>query len=188
MGSIEHTPSSRWRARYRDRSCRSAAPPSEAVRTHDLRHTCASLLIQLGAHPKADPGAPGPQRHQRALDLYGHLPVPRRAPHRCPRRPLARRHVLTREFRDTIMERRIHPSARKHDVADDDIRHAIEFARIVREYEDDDRILYLGPDNAANMLEVITVHEDDDSELVIQAMLMQKKYLTLLRGLGDPDD
>jgi integrase len=24
----------------------------EAVRTHDLRHTCASLLIQLGAHPR----------------------------------------------------------------------------------------------------------------------------------------
>ena len=86
------------------------------------------------------------------------------------------------------MARRIHPSARKHGSADADINHAIEFARTVREHEDDDRILYLGPDAAGNMLEVITVREADDSELVIHAMLMQKTYLPLLRGLGDPDD
>lgn len=82
------------------------------------------------------------------------------------------------------MERRIHPSARKHGVADDDILHAIEFARYIGDEDDEDRRLYLGPDGAANMLEVISLLENDD-ELVIHAMPMQTKYQSLLRGLGD---
>lgn len=86
------------------------------------------------------------------------------------------------------MERRIHRSARKHGIDDDDIHHAIELSRVVREHEDDDRILYLGPDRATNMLEVITIREDADTELVIHAMVMQKKYQPLLRGLGEQDD
>jgi integrase len=45
----------------------------EAVRTHDLRHTCASLLIQLGAHPKAIQERLGHSDISVTLNLYGHL-------------------------------------------------------------------------------------------------------------------
>lgn len=57
----------------------SSAPPTsagvraEAVRTHDLRHTCASLLIQLGAHPKAIQERLGHSDISVTLNLYGHL-------------------------------------------------------------------------------------------------------------------
>lgn len=81
---------------------------------------------------------------------------------------------------------RIHQSAYKHGVTDDDIHHVIEYARYIGEEEDEDRRLYLGPDEAANMLEVISLLEDDE-ELVIHAMPMQNKYRPLLRGLGDPN-
>jgi len=84
------------------------------------------------------------------------------------------------------MERRIHPSARKHGLADDDILHAIEFALFAGVEEDEDRKLYLGPDQAANMIEVLALLEDDH-ELVIHAMSVQKKYEPLLRGRGEPD-
>ena len=71
----------------------------EAVRTHDLRHTCASLLIQLGAHPKAIQERLGHSDISVTLNLCGHLfPSLEEAPHRRPRRPLAHRHVLTRSF------------------------------------------------------------------------------------------
>ena len=85
------------------------------------------------------------------------------------------------------MRYEIHPSARKHDVADDEIVHAVEHALGVFDYEDDDRRLYLGPDRAANLLEVVTVMRADNTELVIHAMPMQSTYEPLLRGLGEPD-
>jgi integrase len=50
-----------------------AAGLPEAVRTHDLRHTCASLLIQLGAHPKAIQERLGHSDISVTLNLYGHL-------------------------------------------------------------------------------------------------------------------
>lgn len=43
------------------------------VRTHDLRHTCASLLIQLGAHPKAIQEWLGHSDITVTMNLYGHL-------------------------------------------------------------------------------------------------------------------
>ena len=85
------------------------------------------------------------------------------------------------------MDYEIHPSARKHGIAAEDILHALAHALGVFEYEDDDRVLHLGPDGAANLLEVVTVARDDDTELVIHAMPMQPKYEPLLRGLGEPD-
>lgn len=87
------------------------------------------------------------------------------------------------------MLRTIHPSARKHGVDDDDILHAIRLALLVQLHDDDVRVLYLGPDRAANMLEVVSLlEEDEDRELVIHAMAMTAKYQPLLRGLGDTDD
>lgn len=85
------------------------------------------------------------------------------------------------------MTRRILPSARKHGIADADILHAIRFALITYDYEDEDRILYLGPDTAANLLEVISLVGGDDGEIGIHAMAMQAKYKPLLREYGEPD-
>ena len=85
------------------------------------------------------------------------------------------------------MRYEIHHTARKHGIDDDDILHAIEHALAVEEYEDDDRVLYLGPNRAANLLEVITLAITQGLELVIHAMPMLPKYRPLLRGLGEPD-
>ena len=49
------------------------------------------------------------------------------------------------------------------------------------------KLLYLGPDRAANLLEVIAVARDDGSEIVIHAMRMRAKYEPFLRGEGDSD-
>lgn len=44
-----------------------------ALHTHDLRHTCASLRIQLGAHPKAIHDRLGHSDIGVTLNVYGHL-------------------------------------------------------------------------------------------------------------------
>jgi hypothetical protein len=84
------------------------------------------------------------------------------------------------------MTYRILPSARKHGIADEDILHAIEF--VVTWRQRNDRNLYLGSDRAGNMLEVITIIEADESEIVIHAMRMRRRYEPTLRGTGGPDD
>jgi hypothetical protein len=53
---------------------------------------------------------------------------------------------------------------------------------------DDGIVLYIGPDLAANLLEVIAVTEDQDDELVIHAMALRRKYRPLLPGLEDAHD
>ena len=73
----------------------------------------------------------------------------------------------------------IHPSARKHGIADEDIEHAMEHAMVI-EHQDDDTRLYLGPSRSADLLEVVTIVRDDGSELVIHAMRMRPKYQRLL--------
>jgi integrase len=45
----------------------------ERLRFHDLRHTCAALLIAQGAHPKAIMERLGHSSIQVTLDRYGHL-------------------------------------------------------------------------------------------------------------------
>jgi integrase len=45
----------------------------DQVRFHDLRHTCASLLIAQGAHPKAIQAHLGQSSIQVTMDRYGHL-------------------------------------------------------------------------------------------------------------------
>jgi hypothetical protein len=75
----------------------------------------------------------------------------------------------------------IHPSARKHGIADEDIEHAMRHALAIDDQEDDTR-LYLGPARSADLLEVVTIVRDDDSELAIHAMKMRPKYRRLLPG------
>jgi hypothetical protein len=75
----------------------------------------------------------------------------------------------------------IHPSARKHDIADEDIEHATEHAMAIDDQDGDTR-LYLGPSRSAALLEVVVIVRDDGSELAIHAMPMRTKYQRLLPG------
>jgi len=77
----------------------------------------------------------------------------------------------------------MHPSARRHGIADDDILHAIEHSMLVDDYgEDPDRWLVIGPDRAANLLEVIVLVTGEGDELIIHAMPLR----ALCRKLLDP--
>lgn len=73
----------------------------------------------------------------------------------------------------------IHRSARKHGVADEDIEHATRNAMTIDDLDDDLR-LYLGPARNADLIEIVAVVRDDDSELVIHAMTMRARYRRLL--------
>jgi hypothetical protein len=75
----------------------------------------------------------------------------------------------------------IHPSAHRHDIADEDIEHAMRHPLAIDDQDDDTR-LYLGPSRSADLLEVVTVVRDDGSELAIHAMKMRPKYRRLLPG------
>ena len=81
----------------------------------------------------------------------------------------------------------IYRSARKHGIADEDVEHAIEHALVAAD-DADDKVLYLGPDRAGNMLEIVTVVRDDGTEIVIHAMPMRPIYETLLHETGRADD
>ena len=48
-------------------------PEKHDLRFHDLRHTCASLLIAAGAHPKAIQEHLGHKDIQTTFNVYGHL-------------------------------------------------------------------------------------------------------------------
>lgn len=76
----------------------------------------------------------------------------------------------------------IHRSARKHGMTDEDILHAIDHALAIEDIgEDPDRWLVLGPERAANMLEVVVLTTSDGGQLVIHAMPMRPIYERLLR-------
>ena len=86
----------------------------------------------------------------------------------------------------------VHRSARKHGIADADIAHAITHHLYAGDIGDPDgppwRVLYLGPDRAANLLEIVVVERDDGSELAIHAMRMRPKYQPLLPQPGQHDE
>lgn len=76
---------------------------------------------------------------------------------------------------------RVHDSARKHGVADDEILHAIDHALALEDAgEDPDRWLLIGPDPAGNLLEVVVVITVEAEPLVIHAMPIRDKYRRLL--------
>jgi integrase len=52
---------------------RRALPHKAALRFHDLRHTCAGLLIAQGAHPNLIQARLGHSSIQITLARYGHL-------------------------------------------------------------------------------------------------------------------
>lgn len=86
----------------------------------------------------------------------------------------------------------VHDSARKHGIADADIAHAIThdlYAGDIAEREGRPwRVLYLGPDRAGNLLEVVVVERDDGTELAIHALRMRKRYEALLPRSQEHDD
>jgi hypothetical protein len=86
------------------------------------------------------------------------------------------------DFRSTLSGVKIHASARKHGVADEDILHAIDHALVIEDIgEDPDRWLVLGPDRAANVLEVVVLTTVEGTQLAIHAMSMRPTYERLLR-------
>lgn len=50
-----------------------AAGLNKSLRFHDLRHTCASILIAQGAHPKEIQSRLGHSSITTTMDRYGHL-------------------------------------------------------------------------------------------------------------------
>jgi hypothetical protein len=74
-------------------------------------------------------------------------------------------------------------SARKHGVADHDIRHAIDHALAIEDAgEEPDRWLLIGPDVAGNLLEVVVMITREGTQIAIHAMPMRDKYARLLGG------
>jgi hypothetical protein len=80
----------------------------------------------------------------------------------------------------------IRSSATKHGVDEADILHAVDHALVVAELNDD-KTLYLGPDRATNLIEVVATSRVGDEPLVIHAMPMRKQYEPYLRGMEDED-
>lgn len=60
-----------YRRRFKPAVVAAGLPP--AIRFRDLRHTCASLCVALGAHPKAIQERLGHSSITVTLDRYGHL-------------------------------------------------------------------------------------------------------------------
>ena len=81
----------------------------------------------------------------------------------------------------------IYRTARRHGISDTDIVHAVDHAVVVGD-QDDGKVLYLGPDQAGNLLEVVSVRRVDGTEIVIHAMVMRSSYESLLRGKEVGDD
>jgi hypothetical protein len=75
----------------------------------------------------------------------------------------------------------IHPSARRHGIADVDMLHAIEHSMVVEDLgEDPDRWLVIGPDRAANLLELVVLITTEGDEMIIHAMPLRAPYRRLL--------
>ena len=73
------------------------------------------------------------------------------------------------------------PSAHKHGISDDDIRHAANNAiAAITNPEQPDFTMLLGPDQTGQPLE-IGVLAAEDNNYVIHAMPARPKYLTIIR-------
>lgn len=86
------------------------------------------------------------------------------------------------EFRNTIDEVEVLQSAPRHGIDPQDIHHAVEHAMAIDEIgEDPLRYLVLGPDRAANLLELVVL-DRSTGPVVIHAMPMRSQYRRLLEG------
>lgn len=77
----------------------------------------------------------------------------------------------------------INRSARRHDVSDAAILHALDHAVTVIDLDPDadpPKVLAIGPDHAGNLLEVIWLELADEVSLVIHAMPLRPTFYDLL--------
>lgn len=75
-----------------------------------------------------------------------------------------------------VVEVEILESARRHGIADDDIRHAVENSMVGARSDDESGFTMLvGPDQAGNLLEVGVVVADD-IEFAVHAMRARPRY------------
>ncbi|MCT2220931.1 hypothetical protein [Dietzia cinnamea] len=76
----------------------------------------------------------------------------------------------------------IRQSARKHGISDNDILAALATPLLAGPLDDDhpQRVLTLGFDSQARVLELVALHYDDGSTEVIHAMKARRTYLDLL--------
>jgi uncharacterized DUF497 family protein len=82
----------------------------------------------------------------------------------------------------------IHRSASKHGISNATIHHAIDHAIVVVDLEPDAepaRVLAIGPDEAANLLEIIWLELANEMLLVIHAMPLRPAFRELLPGRED---
>ena len=78
---------------------------------------------------------------------------------------------------------RIHESALEHGCTREDVSHAYDLALyegILEEDADPSKLLIIGPDGAANPLELIGAELDNGDVLIWHAMACRKQYLNLL--------
>lgn len=73
---------------------------------------------------------------------------------------------------------RILNSARKHGIADEDIRHAlaVPIRYVEQEYDGETRILVIGADRSSRHLELVVIVDDDDSRVIHANVLQRKRY------------
>jgi len=77
-------------------------------------------------------------------------------------------------------------SAHKHGVSSWTSSIAVRHALAAGDQEDG-KVLYLGPDRAGNLLEIVSVRRDDGTEVVIHAMAMRRIYESFLHTMGEAD-
>ncbi len=74
----------------------------------------------------------------------------------------------------------IRDSALKHGCSTDDVLHAITNALVAYDDLDDFYVLYLEPDTAGTLLEVLTAVDERGEETAFHVMPMRRKYRRLL--------
>lgn len=75
----------------------------------------------------------------------------------------------------------IRGSAHRHGVASDDMLHAVANPMAVEDLgEDPDRWLVIGPDRAANLLEVIVLLSEEGTQMIVHVMPLRAAYARLL--------
>lgn len=73
-------------------------------------------------------------------------------------------------------------SARRHDVADEDMRHAVQL-QLAAFLEPGDVTMYVGPSRTGVLLEVGVLDAYSEDPVVIHAMRARRKYLDRMRAL-----
>jgi uncharacterized DUF497 family protein len=70
------------------------------------------------------------------------------------------------------------PDARKHGIADEDMRHAVRvaFRVIEQEYDGEERTLFIGADQSGRLLEIVVVQADTGPRIIHADQLRPKFY------------